>query len=190
MSITMEVRVEQLSPSSFRPFGQIIGRFDGTPSYATSSSKAWRLEYDVKGSTDLLFFHYEHGPLECDSIERHFHVTQSFIPLANAASIMMVAPPTDRSTMPRPEAVRAFYVPGAIGIMLWRGTWHAPTRFPLQLSGAAFVLLTDRETQRELERVQSDGTPPILTESVNMCKLYNTKFKMTDPDHLLRSEDH
>jgi len=39
MSMITEVRVEQLSPSSFRPFGQIIGQFDGTPSYAASSLK-------------------------------------------------------------------------------------------------------------------------------------------------------
>lgn len=190
MSMTTEVRVEQLSPSSFRPFGQIIGQFDGTPSYAASSLKAWRLDYDVEGSTDLLFFHYEYGPLECESLERHFHVTQSFIALANAASIMMVAAPTDRSSIPQPEAVRAFYVPGAVGIMLWKGTWHAPTRFPLQLSGAAFVLLTDRDTQRELERAQSDGTPPILTETVNMSERYGTKLKITDPDRLIESEVH
>jgi len=115
-------------------------------------------------------------------------VTQSFIALANAASIMMVAAPTDRSSIAQPEAVRAFYVPGAVGIMLWKGTWHAPTRFPLQLSGAAFVLLTDRDTQRELERAQSDGTPPILTETVNMSKRYNTKLKITDPDRLIESQ--
>ena len=96
-----------------------------------------------------------HHPMAFSAIERYFRLTQTFFPLAGAASVMVVAAPTDPADWarsPEPGQLRAFYAPGTVGLMLWRGTWHAPTRFPAGPDGAGFAFLTDRDTQRELER--------------------------------------
>jgi ureidoglycolate lyase len=182
------IHLQRLSPGNFRPFGEVIGQFDEAPAYSASLLRGWRFGYAADGPTDLLFIHYDHGPFECDSIERHFEVTQTFIPLADAASIMMVAAPTDRDRIPRCVDIRAFYVPGSSGIMLWRGTWHALTRFPVRLSGAGFAFLTSTETQRELERAQIDGIPPRLTEVVNLAERYGQRLRIVDPDGLIPAD--
>jgi ureidoglycolate hydrolase len=185
MFTTTEIRLEAISLSSFGPFGQVIGQFDSAPSYSAKLIEAWRLHYEVDGPTDVLFIKYTYGPLECASVERHFNVTQSFVALANAPSIMVVAAPTDRSSVPGPKDLHAFYVPGSVGIMLWKGTWHARTRFPVRPPGAAFVLLTGSDTQRELESCQINGTPPKLTEVLDLTERYATTLRITDPAGLL-----
>jgi hypothetical protein len=55
--------------------------------------------------------------------------------------------------------------------MLWRGTWHALTRFPATPGGAGFAFLTDANTQRELEQQRADGTPPKLTQEIDYRQL-------------------
>jgi hypothetical protein len=65
--------------------------------------------------------------------------------------------------------------------MLWKETWQATTRFPVTSSGADFVLLTDTDTQRELERQQADGTAPMLTQVVNMTERFGVRFVIADP---------
>jgi ureidoglycolate lyase len=185
MTSVTEIRLETLSAAVFRPFGQIIGRSAGAPSYSASLLQGWRIDYEAEGPTDLFFIEYKHGPFECDAVERHFNVTQSFVALGNAASIMLVAAPTGRQEYPQPEALRAFHVPGSVGIMLRKGTWHAPTRFPVRPPGAAFVMLTGRETQQELERVQAGGAPPSLTETLDLVQRHGTIAKIVDPDFVI-----
>jgi ureidoglycolate lyase len=185
MADFFDITVEPLTAEAFAPFGQIIGPTAGAPTYTAAHFNGWHLDYDVEDATAVLFIHYLHGPFEFDSIERHFGITQSFAPLAGAASVMVVAAPTDRATVPRPEDLRAFLVPGTAGIMLWKGTWHALTRFPVSPAGAGFAFLTGRETQRELERQQRDGTPPKLTEAVDIAARYGRRFRITDPEGLM-----
>ena len=98
---------------------------------------------------------------------------------------MVVAAPTARESVPEPGALRAFYVPGTVGLMLWRGTWHALTRFPATRGGAGFDFLTDAQTQRELERQRADGTPPRLTQEIDYRERFGVSFKVVDPEGLL-----
>ena len=164
---TIEIAMQPLSPAAFAPFGQVIGEGGARPVYEAEGLRSWRLAFDVAGRTDLLVIHYDHRPLAVSKLERHFDVTQSFIALGGAESVMVVAPPTGPDEVPAPGDVRAFLVPGDRGIMLWRGTWHALTRFPLSPAGAAFAFLTDAHTQHELERQIRTGEPVTRTEVVD-----------------------
>jgi hypothetical protein len=77
-----------------------------------------------------MYIHYLHQPMVFSALERHFRVTQTFIPLGGAASVMLVAAPTDPNdwaSPPEPGQLRAFYTPDTVGLMLWPGTWHALT---------------------------------------------------------------
>ena len=76
-------------------------------------------------------------------------------------------------------------MPGDVGLMLWRGTWHALTRFPTSAGGAGFAFLTDAATQSELERQRADGTPPRLTQEIDYRARCGVSFEVVDPAALM-----
>jgi ureidoglycolate lyase len=188
MSAMVEIPVGRLTSEAFATFGQIIGEQPGPPVFAGPHIQSWRLAFEADGATELMFSRYLHQPYEFATLERHLNVTQSFIPLGNAPSVMVVAPPTDPddwSRVPDPKAVRAFYFPGSCGLMLWRATWHALTRFPVRPSGAAFALITGHDTQHELETEKADGAAPRLTQVADYEERFGLSFRVIDPEQVL-----
>jgi len=186
VSEIIEIRLEQLSAAAFAPFGQLIcAREDEPPIFEAPHLRSWRQDFEVLGPTELMYIHYRHQPFAFSAFERHFQVSQTFIALGGAPSVMVVAAPTERASVPEPGELRAFYVPGTVGIMLWRGTWHALTRFPATPGGAGFAFLTDAHTQRELEKQRADGTPPRLTQEIDYRERCGVSFEVVDPEGLL-----
>jgi len=169
MDRPFEVALEPLDAAAFASFGQIVGAPEGAPVFTGPHIDSWRLDFAVEGGVELMFTRYHHQAMVFTRMERHTNVTQAFLPLGCSPSVMVVATTSGAEARPTPETVRAFYVPGDRGIMLWRGTWHALTRFPVHASGAAFALITGRETQAELEREARDGTRPRLTEVIDFA---------------------
>lgn len=189
MSSVVEIRLERLDAEAFAPFGQLICARDEAPIFAAPHLRSWRQNFEAEGPTELMYIHYVHQPMAFSALERHFRVSQAFIPLGGAASVMVVAAPTDpadRDSVPRPEDLRAFFVPGTVGLMLWRATWHALTRFPAAPGGAGFAFLTDADTQRELERQRTDGTPPKFTQEIDYGERFGVSFEVVDRDDLLK----
>lgn len=187
MTKAIAVSLEPLTAQAFAPFGQVIGQQDGPPVFSGPHIKSWRMDFAVDGNIELMFARYVHQPFAFTQMERHFNVTQSFISMDGAASVMAVAPPTDPddpASVPAPGDIRAFYVGGDIGVMLWRGTWHALTRFPAQPPGADFALITGAATQRELERQLADGTKPKHTEVVDFAAS-EVSVEVIDPQELI-----
>jgi ureidoglycolate lyase len=191
MSDVVQIRLERLSAEAFAPCGQLIGaRRDERPVFEAPHLRSWRQAFEVLGPTEVMSIHYRPQPIAFSALERHFRVTQAFIPLGGAASVMVAAPPTDPddwASLPEPGQLRAFHVPGTVGLMLWRGSWHALTRFPAGPDGADFVCLTDALTQRELERQRTDGTPPRLTQEIDYRECFGVSFEVIDPDGLLNA---
>ena len=77
-------------------------------------------------------------------LERHFAVTQAFIPLEGSPAVVAVAAPTDiedPDAIPRPEDVRAFLIDPGKGYAYKTGTWHSLDRYLLRPPGASFVIL-------------------------------------------------
>lgn len=185
MQAPLQVAVEPLTPDSFAPFGEVIGPSTSEPDFLVDWVRGRRLAYDTDSATDLLFMEYCSVPLECELVERHFAVTQAFIPLDGTPSVMVVAAPGGPAEVPVPVAFRAFAVPGSSGIMLWRGTWHAVTRYPLRSAGGKFALITGRETQLELAHASNGGPRPKLTETMSFVERYQTKLTIVDPHGLL-----
>lgn len=193
MSNVVQIPLEVLSAEAFAPFGQLIcARNDEPPIFGGAHLRSWRQQFEVQGPTELMYIHYVYQEMAFSALERHFQVTQTFIPLGGAASVMVAAPPTDPddwASLPEPGQLRAFYVPGTVGLMLWRATWHALTRFPVGQDGAGFAFLTDAHTQRELERQQADGTPPKLTQQIDYGERFGVSFRIVDPAGALTAFD-
>jgi hypothetical protein len=102
-------------------------------------------------------------------MERHFHVSQAFIPLGGQRAAVAVAPPSaDPDGVPRLDAIRAFLLDGSKGYVLHQGTWHSLDRFPLHPPDARFVMLTDHETQADLTAAYRAGKPAALTQEVDL----------------------
>lgn len=180
----IEIGLEPLAAEAFRPFGQVIGRLPSPPVFRAPHIESWRVDFGADGPVEVMFARYAHMPMEFAAMERHFDVTQSFVPLGGSASVMVVAPPTDRrgpGARPPAETVRAFYADGGGGILLWRGTWHALTRFPARPPHADFALITGLDTQREIERQREDGTRPALTEVHDFATADGVSFGVVDP---------
>ena len=188
MPRVVDLPLEPLAGRAFAPFGEIIGVGEGPPVFAGPHIESWAMRFACEDRVALMYARYVHQPMEFSCLETHRHVSQCFIPLGYCPSVMVVAPPAARSRNPRPpapESVRAFLVPGDRGIVLWRRTWHAQTRFPVPPTGGAFALLTSVETQRELERERRDGTPPTLTRVVDYAGEMGVAFRVVDTQDLL-----
>ncbi len=183
----IEIPIELLTPEAFAPFGQVIGERDDPPLFQGGNATTWGVDFEIDGKMELHFARFEYQPaLEFSLIERHFAVTQSFIPLNNDASVTVFAPPTDpddASAIPRPEDLRAFYIDGARGVMMWKGTWHS-SRFPARAPAATFAFLTDAHTTAELSEMLA-GKPGKLTQLVDYDERFGQRFRLSDPQGLM-----
>jgi ureidoglycolate hydrolase len=69
----------------------------------------WHTPFEADSATNILFIRYHDAPPLFSSLERHFHVTQGFLPVGGTPSIMVVAPTTPRDgadSLPEPSTVR------------------------------------------------------------------------------------
>jgi ureidoglycolate lyase len=130
------VTAEMFTPEAWAPFGTVVAPIGHD-----------RLPIDLYGSAVDVFTE----PLESDRpveylitrirnrgyeiryLERHMHLTQTFIPLGGVPFLQVVAAADAREEdgIPAPDEVHAFFVPGDIAVQIGRGVWHEPP-FPLQ----------------------------------------------------------
>lgn len=189
MSGVIDIELEDLTAAAFAPFGEVIGLAEGPPVFSGPHIKSWRQNFACDGPVEVMTARYAHQPMTLSLLERHFNVTQAFIPMTADPWVMVVAGPTapeDRDALPAPKAARAFLVAGGHGIMLARGAWHALTRFPANPAGASFVLITGADTQRELERQIAQGTKPTHTQVVDLARTFGKTLRVVDPRGLCR----
>jgi hypothetical protein len=158
------------------------------PIFTGKNMVSWQMRFSIDGTTELMMNRFYYNPLEFSMMERHFHVTQSFLPFGKTPMAMIVSAPTDagdRSSIPKPEDIHAFYLDGTRGIMLWRGTWHALHRFPLHPPHVDIGLITELETRQEPQSALIEGTKPKRTQAIDYEQLLNLNFKVVDPLNLI-----
>ena len=188
---TIEIRLESISAEIFTPFGEIIEKKSSVPIFTGKSMESWQMQFSIEGTTELMINRFYYQPLDFSMMERHFHVTQSFLPFGKIPMAMIVSEPTvfdDPSSIPKPEEIRAFHLDGTQGIMLWKGTWHALHRFPLHPPHVDLGLITEMETQHELESALVKGTKPKRTQAIDYEQLLNLNFKVVDPLNLISQD--
>ncbi|HKF78026.1 MAG TPA: ureidoglycolate lyase [Candidatus Dormibacteraeota bacterium] len=142
------IRIEPVTRASFAPFGTLLSP-DGV-------ERLPRHVYEGKIES------YRPGSFESDRpvewvvsrlgvrsytvvyMERHFLLTQTFIPLGGNPIVMVVARPDARleNDIPAIDEIHAFLVPGDSAVNIHRGTWHEP---PYPLVEGSIVLMTSHQ---------------------------------------------
>lgn len=187
MAVVHELRVEPLTEEAFAPFGQLVAAKARPPDFRTESgTEGWEVDFHA-GRPLVMLLRTPYQPLRFAKLERHFGVTQTFLPLGGAPAVVAVAPPSsDRTAIPAPADVRAFLLDGSQGYALARGTWHSLDRFPLRPPDTRWVILTDHETQQDLLAAYSGRGGWELTQEVDFRARFGVDFVLTPADSTSR----
>lgn len=181
MARVHEVRVEPLTEAAFRPFGELIAVKDRPPDFrGAGGTQGWAIDFQ-SGTPLLMLLRTPYQGLAFKTMERHFNLTQTFIPLGGSPAVVAVAAPSDpgdRAAIPDPDQVRAFLLDGSCGYALARGTWHSLDRFPLEPPATSFVIITDRETQGDLEQAYAGAGGWRLTQEVDFEVSRGVTFRL------------
>jgi ureidoglycolate lyase len=179
MARVHRIQIEPLTPEAFAPFGTVIDVGHRPPDYVgTSGTEAWHMAFE-SGRPLVSLLRTPYQGLRFRTMERHFHVSQAFIPLGGEPAAVAVAPPSaDLDAVPELEAIRAFLLDGSKGYVLHRGTWHSLDRFPLRPPDTRFVMLTDRETQDDLTAAYAARRPAALTQEVDLEQVLGATIEL------------
>lgn len=150
MTEIVRVKVELLTPEAFAPYGEALTAGDDPPDFVGFESVGWRASFTCRSEPEVMFYRSQYSGLSFYVLERHFEVSQTFIPLGHVPAVIAVAAPRDDQEHPQPEEVHGFLLDGTAGYVLHPGTWHAPDRYPLYPPDSDVVMITDRETQHEV----------------------------------------
>ena len=130
-----------MTADAFRPFGTLL---DARQRPAHRRTLIYDKGFDVAGKTVVGVIWQPFAGRTFAQLERHFNVTQAFIPMSGSRSVVAVAPATDANDpedIPRPDQVRAFLIDGTVGFRYKVGTWHSLDRYILHPPGATFVII-------------------------------------------------
>ena len=135
-AIRHKVRVLQLTPDAFAPYGQIVltrrsgNQFDPNSYLAWEHPEEAQLTLD-QGAPRIWIMHQFRRGRRFRQIARHRRVTQCLGALEGKDWLLAVAPPQDLSddARPRIEDVIGFRIPGDVIIKLNIATWHAGPHF-------------------------------------------------------------
>jgi ureidoglycolate hydrolase len=114
-----------ITAAGFAPFGALIEPTpDGAPIPSVDSA------LDLSGGRPRFYIMaLNNRGLAVSRITRHSAATQVLASTQGESWLLAVAPPDETRTTPDPEAIRAFTIPGGVGVLLSRGTWHAGPYF-------------------------------------------------------------
>lgn len=180
MATFQSVKIEPLTDEAFAPFGQIISAQDRAPDFhTTSGTRGWAVDFQ-SGTPLLMLLHTPYQGLSFSKLERHFNLTQTFLPMGGSPAVVAVAPPGSggRDELPAPSDVRAFLLDGSRGYLLGRGVWHSLDRYPLYPPASQWVILTDRETQEDLTGAYAGQHAMRLTQEVDFAERFGVTFSL------------
>jgi len=123
--VTRRLALENVTAEAFAPFGLLLprpapgaGRLELIDEL-TNGREAARPRLSLAAVAPRAL------PLTAIEMERHVHSSQDFVPLDCAAYLILVAP-HGTDCHPDETGLRAFRVPGDVGIHYHAGTWHHP----------------------------------------------------------------
>lgn len=145
------IKAEPIDAAAFAPFGYLLdlaerrNYVDELPNLRPGAKA--RLSLATVSPTAL--------PIEVKEMERHPFSSQAFVPRDVARYLVLVAPPNPAG--PDFAALRAFIVPGTLGIIYGADVWHHPMR-TLDRDGS-FAVLTFVDGTKDDEEFRSVDEP-------------------------------
>jgi ureidoglycolate lyase len=133
-----QLKIEPIEAEAFAPFGQLLPRLPPGAGRQELIDELHNGRASARPRLSFATVEPKAVPLTAVQMERHVHSSQAFAPLDCASYLVMVAPHDDGG-MPDLEKVRAFRVPGDMGINYKADTWHHPLT-PLERAGRFAVL--------------------------------------------------
>jgi ureidoglycolate lyase len=121
-----ELAAQPIEAAAFEPYGQVLSDPgpDNRRNYAAQLSNG-RPGIEINlGVTRAM--PPEALPIEVTKMERHPLSSQAFLPLDCERYLVIVAKPQGTDGPPDLATLRAFIVPGQMGINYNAGTWHFP----------------------------------------------------------------
>lgn len=179
MGQVAHVKAELMTEESFRPFGALLAPRSEEAGFHGLMSEGWKTPFEIDGSPLFMTLVSRFGGMRFTWLERHFGVTQTFVPLGAVPALVAVAAPTDPGdpeAIPKPEDVHAFVIDGSCGYVLKRGTWHSLDRYPLYPAESRLVIISSQETQVELE--SADPARRRLTQQVDFESRFGVTFQL------------
>src|SRR5207247_11226218 len=105
-----EVTIEPLTEEAFAPFGKIIAAKNRPADFRTESgTQGWAIDFR-SGKPLIMLLKTPYRGLSFTKLERHFNLTQTFLPVGGSPAVVAVAPPSAtgaRQALPAPDPLPA-----------------------------------------------------------------------------------
>ncbi|MEZ5933890.1 MAG: ureidoglycolate lyase [Alphaproteobacteria bacterium] len=159
--------VEPVSVTAFAPFGELLLRPEGEPSFRGIQASSWPTCFACVDGVQLMYVRFGWQEPLFTKFERHRGITQTFVALMPRRFVMVVAPPAAAGDWPDIDAVRAFLIPPGAAVIIGDGIWHALDRFLPEREALDCLMLTSAGVQAELEAQYQGGGEPRRTDVVD-----------------------
>ena len=148
-----------IGADAFAPFGTLLAAPDPAPRQDHAGA-LYTDRPDAAANLALIRSEPHGGLMPLVRLERHPHSSQTFLPLSVGAYVVVVAP--DRGGGPDEAQLRAFRVPGDVGVTYRAGAWHAHM-MTLDAPGTFAMLVFEAGT--EADCVFAPIAPVIVVEA-------------------------
>lgn len=121
---TVDLPVAPITVEAFAPYGSLLAPEEDGKLFGPDEAQ---LEL-TRGTPRFYVLRLKRRDKAFTHITRHIRVTQCLASVGGKPWLLAVAPPNDPDNPagePEIGAIRAFLVPGDIGVALHRSTWHA-----------------------------------------------------------------
>jgi ureidoglycolate lyase len=148
----MELTIEELTPSAFASYGEVISQPERQCDAAGPGWQWWgENAFMPAGAQPYAIGYLQLQPAELvfDWAERHMHTVEMLIPSGGDCLVYVAPPafPAQPGRLPPLEAFKVFRVPQGKGVLLHEGVWHgAPLALDQPLS---VVVLLQAHTAKE-----------------------------------------
>lgn len=142
---TLNIKVNKLEHSSFKPYGALISPDDVAPCISNKEFDFWLgLDNIITGNdtAQINWLNIKYNPdFICNYLEQHINCTTTLIPVEGQAIILFGLSENNNhpDILPDLKSVKAFYFDGSKGVNLKPGTWFW-NRCPMN-SRASFVAI-------------------------------------------------
>jgi len=141
------VTAEMFTPEAWAPFGTVVAPegHDRLPiDLYGDAVDVYKEPLESDRPVEYLITRIRNRGYEIRYLERHHHLTQTFIPLGGVPFLQVVARADAREEdgLPALDEIHAFFVPGQVAVQIHRGVWHEP---PFALQPEQVVLVTSHQ---------------------------------------------